>query len=232
MNTEQPDNTDLRERLELLRLICDEHDVADAPPSLRSRLDRDSELRDELTGTQELLHGLREALKPEPLPETLVRRIHVRLTDQGQIRSTTIWRTIRLAGLAAAAALVLALVQPAALPPASNGAASTTGLSPTDAADIVAAYGLLDWGGHLDYSIERVTTELKEVERSIEREPGAQTGLPWSRDDDWDAPSASRDGALRTGESSGGVTAALIEHLSNELHANQPLLENFYEDRV
>jgi hypothetical protein len=232
MNTEQPDNTDLRERQELLRLICDERDVAEVSPSLRARLDRDSELRDELAGTQELLGGLREALRPEPLSETLVRRIHARLTDQDSAPPVTIWRTIRLTGLAAAAALVLALVQPAALPPASNRTATPTALSPADAADIVAAYGLLDWGGHMDYSIERVSTELKEIEQSIKREPGVQTGLPWSREDDWDAPSASRDGALRTRESSGGVTATLLECPPIKLHANEPLMENSCENRV
>lgn len=82
MNTEEPANNISRHRDELLRLACDERDAAQASPNLSKLLSDDPKLWAEFEETGELVRELRDALRPQPLPETLLRRIHTRLDER------------------------------------------------------------------------------------------------------------------------------------------------------
>ena len=192
MNAETPQNDAERYPDELLRLLCGEPEGAEVSASLRQRLARDDELRAQVDASRELLGELQDALHPEPLPQALVRRIHDRVDYQTRAGTLHLPRRLLLVGLAAAAALALAVVLPLGLPPSPNE--EPAALSANDAAEIVAAWALLGWNEHLDYSIERVSTDLDHIEKRIRRGPGACTDLPWGPEDDWDVPPDNRKG--------------------------------------
>jgi anti-sigma factor RsiW len=192
MSVDRSKSSDADFKHELLRLVCDEHDLTHASAALRARLSADPEAQAEFAEMQALVRELQDAMGPDPLPEAVVQRIDARLGRGPRGRTRVLWRPIRLAALAAAAVLALAVVQHLVRSPASPEAPLAVALSPADAAEIVAVYGLLSWQGHVDYSIEQVSSEVKNIEQRMEREPGVETGLPWSREDDWDVPSVSQ----------------------------------------
>jgi hypothetical protein len=135
-----------------------------------------------------LLRELGDALRPEPLPERLRRTIDARLDTQTVVVRRTIPFPLRLAALpAAAAALVFAVVTSQTLPVATAPTAASV-LTPADAKDIAAACALLGWSGATDYSLERISSELNNLGKQIERDEQAQAGLPWSAEEDWDTP--------------------------------------------
>ena len=65
-------------------------------------------------------------------------------------------------------------------------------LSAEDAADIAAAYGLLDWDDPVGYSLEQASTALTDLQQKIERCAGTEAAVPWNADDDWDTPADGR----------------------------------------
>ena len=187
MNGERPPQDAQCYRDELLRLACDEGDTAPASPELPDVLADDTDTRAEFAETRELVNELRSVLRPEPLPEALARRIARQLDAQTVGRRTLILRQLRVGGLAAAAALLLAVIGPW------NLRTTSVVLSEQDAASIVAAWEDTSWTGYLDYSLERVSDELDDIEQRIDRE----SGLPWGPEDDWDLSGDDRGTSLQ-----------------------------------
>lgn len=196
MNGERLPHRVQRYRDELLRLASAESTAASASPELRNLLAADAELRAEFAETRELLHELRGVLRPEPLPDALVRRIHQQLDAQLVGRRSLALRHLRVAGLAAAAALLLTVIGPWNLPGTTSQTPPTITLSEQDAADIVAAWGQMSWGSYLDYSLERISDELDDIDQRIDRQLGVQTCLPWDPEDDWDLSTHDRGTAV------------------------------------
>lgn len=143
----------------------------------------------ELEQTRSLLRELSDVLQPEPLPETVEQYICDRIAERSVRPARILLRPACRIGLAAAAAvLALVVLSPSNGPRSPVSAPTAVTLSARDAADIVSAYGVLSWGGSLDQSLERVSSELDAIEQQIERAPEASASLPWGSEDDWDAP--------------------------------------------
>ena len=138
-----------------------------------------------------LLRELSDVLQPEPLSESVERRIWDRIDRQFPAAAPPAVRRLRRIGLAVAAAvLALVALSDRDAPPAPADEPAPVVLSAEDAAEIVAAYGVLVWNGPLDYSFQHVSNELDAIEQRIERSPTASADLPWEPEDDWDAPPA------------------------------------------
>ena len=148
----------------------------------------------------ETLNALRDVLRPEPLPASLVARIEQDWDARGgrtRIRLAP-WRTI---GLAAAAALLIAVLYPAQF---SSDGGSTMAITQEEARLIAAAWGtveMADWDATTmsgtTATIESVGESLVKIERQLTGERSDSRLLPWGRDDDWDMPPASEQDASR-----------------------------------
>jgi len=133
---------------------------------------------------------LAEALKPEPLPGHLVRRI--RRDWQRPAGSGTGRRVLRfgaigsLAALAAAACLTL-LFMPAQSPGPRRDLRSADPrrpvITPSEAAEIFAAIDTLSWDNYTEQSIAAVDASLKRIQRRLSS--GAAVG---QGDAAWDEP--------------------------------------------
>lgn len=172
MSTSQPDHTNERE-----------------PGSDYS--DRRTELSDD-PEARELLRELAEVLRPEPLPAALVRRIQSDLAAQRVVGNARRWYRRWPAGLAAAAAaaLLLAVIGPLSPQRAINTSHTpdVATLTPDEAAEIVAAYGVLDWEGLTDETLAQVAERLEALGRWVEGEQNPNSARPWGAEDDWDTP--------------------------------------------
>jgi len=151
--------------------------------------------RHRLAEWRELAGTMSAALQPEPLPNSLAQRVQQELNSRTLPPVRLSLRPLSVVGAAAAAGLLVALLIPS--PPVSRPAPFVQ--SDEDAAAIAAAIGLLEWGDPLEYSIDRVSTTLGSIERTMKREAGGDSLLPWAREDDWDTPPASSE-ALPTPE--------------------------------
>jgi hypothetical protein len=146
----------------------------------------------------ELLAALRVALQPEPLPASLVDRIQMdfdQRTGTGRPRGLP---KIHLIGLAAAACLLVAVM----LPPENDHRAARQlaplTFSSEEAAEIVAAYGLLSWDCPVDYTLSALDTTLDDLERTLRGDASGDRMLPWGREDDWDVPPATEEAPSRS----------------------------------
>jgi hypothetical protein len=102
---------------------------------------------------------------------------------------------------AVAAGLVAALLVPwwwqrSGAPQSQDGAPEALALSSDDAATILAAYTCVAWEGTTGTALSLLAEQVSGISRSVQREPGAETLLPWNSDNDWDLP-ADSGGALR-----------------------------------
>ena len=171
------------ERDALLQWACGDRALS---PTLQDRLTGDATLRTEFEETRELVQELRTALQPEALPEEFRQRISADLDKQVSARPPLVFHPFRVAGLAAAAAVVLALLGPWSWSPFAHRSMS---LSDDETEEIVAVCRMLDWNGNqdsLDDSLSRISAGIEKIEQRVERESGVQTYIPWSVDDDWD----------------------------------------------
>ncbi|MGD8452094.1 MAG: hypothetical protein PVJ57_09775 [Phycisphaerae bacterium] len=174
---------------ELLRLACDETGLAGPSDGLRARLEADERLRTDLEQKRALVRELRDALTPEPLPSSLRAEIDLRLDEQAGGTRTLVLPPYRIAGLvAAAAALVLVVLAPPSVPTQTNDTATAVTLTAEDVTDIADAFALMAWNGSVDYSLEQVSADVADLDERLEQRAEAGGGLPWSADDDWDAP--------------------------------------------
>lgn len=190
MTKRQGTNSELELSHELMRLACG--DVIEPDPTLRTRLEESAELRERLQETTELVDTLRSALAPEPLPADVEARIKVALDDWPVTRRIWNW-PLRIAGSAAAACLLAALLLPWQGSPASDGglaAANSFDLTEADAKAIVAAHWALCSEDLADYSVAVLEQCLETTARRLERDATAESVLPWGPEDDWDMPPA------------------------------------------
>ena len=157
----------------------------------------------------DLLASLRSVLRPEPLPVALRQRILADLDHRCVPARRSGLRPIRIVWLAAAACLTVALVLPPQRGAGPGKLAGPLKLSGTDAAEIVGAYQVLSWDSPLDYTIEAVHTSLESLSRSVERDPGGESLLPWGRDDDWDVPPTTDDDSSRSWAPRGAFCSAM-----------------------
>lgn len=206
MNAEDLESPCVEYRDELLRLTCG--DIAAPSDALRAHLDACRTCRESVAAGRELVRSLQVALKPRPLPDDLVARIHTRL-DMAPTPIRTIWTPkVRVACTVAAAAALTAVLVPWSLrthSPATTGPKpAEISLSAEDASTIVAAVTFLDWDC-LEYSVEALEEQIDDIANTVEGGTGATTLLPWGRDDDWDVPA---EDAGRAGLRSPPVCAA------------------------
>ena len=183
MSAEQTGQPVEPERDALLQWACGDRAL---PPTLQDRLSGDATLRTELEETCELIQELRTALQPEALPDEFRQRIGADLDKQVGARPLLVFHPFRVSGLAAAAAVVLALLGPWNWSPFAHQSMS---LSADEAEEIVAVCRMLDWSGDQDTlndSFSQLSAGIEKIEQRVERESGAQTYIPWSVDDDWD----------------------------------------------
>jgi len=130
--------------------------------------------------------GLDEALAPQALPETLVRRIRADW-DRRERPARHVWRLGWTVPLAAAAVVAIVVVLPGPMferaAPRSEHAIT---LSPEEAAEIVAAFDTLRWDSTFDETLESVSAAVASIDRDLRRQhPGAGASRG---DDDWDVP--------------------------------------------
>lgn len=198
MSTERLPNINEGEQEELLRLAYDAEEADELPVGLRERLAGSGSLRREFEETRELLRELRDVLGPQPLSDALIRQIHGRMEESAGSRGQGVLRPFRMLSVAAAAAVVALLVLGRlGAPPASSPTPAAPELTNEDATSIVSACRLLGWNGREDYSLQRVSDRIEEVEQQIEAGPASH--LPWRAEDDWDrAPEGRGSGALRS----------------------------------
>lgn len=146
----------------------------------------------------ELSAALRIALRPEPLPASLVDRIRMDLDRRsGAVRRRRLPKT-HLIGLAAAACLMVAVMLPAENDHRAARQAAPLRFSPEEAAEIVAAYGLLTWDCPVDYTLSTVDGALADLERTLRGEADGYRMVPWGREDDWDVPTAVEEAPSRS----------------------------------
>ena len=175
---------------ELLCLACG--DAGEPSATLRARLDESAKLREQLEETTELLTTLRSALSPDPFPAHVEARIHAALDELPVARRTWRW-PLHVIGSAAAACLLAALLLPWRGGPVSdNGlpSGSRFDLTEADAAAIVAAHWDMGSDTLADYSVGVLEQHLETTARRLERDPTAESVLPWGPEDDWDMPAA------------------------------------------
>jgi hypothetical protein len=189
MSTDHPPTNCTAYQDELLRLTCG--DIAEPSDSLRAHLEACPACRESAVAARELIRSLEAALAPEPLSDELVARIHARF-DTAAAPTRMVWTMkFRVACTVAAAAAVTALLVPWGLrthSPATTGTEiAEIKLSAEDATTIVAAFTRLDWDSP-EYSVEALQEKIEDITQTVERDKGAQTLLPWGRDDDWDVP--------------------------------------------
>jgi hypothetical protein len=152
------------------------------PAALEKHLAECGVCRRALAESRELVGSLRAALGPEPLSSRLERQLQDELDQRTLSPARFARRRLNLAVLAAAAAVLIAVLIPSG--PVSRPEA--VAWSEEDAAEIVAAIVLLEWGDPLSCSIDQVSASLDDIERSMKREGGSGSVLPWGSEDDWD----------------------------------------------
>jgi hypothetical protein len=175
-------------RDELLLLACGDIAPGDFSPAARDHLSTCAACRESLDESRELIAAVTKALRPEPLPLALQRRIHERLDAAALTRAPGRLRRLHIVSTAAAACLLTAMFTPQVQRPRAD--MERIVVTDHDAAEIVAAYGLLCWDAPLDYSIDQVDAVLADLEQLLQRKPGSSALLPWDAEDDWDVPAA------------------------------------------
>jgi hypothetical protein len=173
-------------RDELIRLAWGDLKASGVSATLDAHLASCVDCRQRLAQWRELAGWMSAALRPEPLPNNLTRRVQQELNRRTLPPVARSRWPLSVVGAAAAAGLLVALVIPS--PPLSRPGPFVQ--SDEDAAAIAGAIGLLQWGGPLEYSIDRASTTLDSIERTMKREAGGDSLLPWAPEDDWDAPPA------------------------------------------
>lgn len=179
-------------RDEWLQLVGGDSTTADLSPSAAEHLESCAVCRTTLDESRELFADLRRALRPTPLVPALHRRICDRVampdSDSGALRERGPWA---LVATAAAAGFLAFVFSPDAETASSR--AETLLASHRDVEEIVAAYGLLQWNASTEYTLGLVGSRIDDLERAAGRESDAPTLLPWTTDDDWDAPAEHAD---------------------------------------
>lgn len=189
MSTPRRINPELETSHELLRLACG--DAGGPSAALRARLEDSAALREQLEEAADLVGTLRSALSPAPLPPDVEARIHVALDQFPTAHRAWTW-PLRLAGSAAAACLLAALLLPWHTGSAPGGSLpAEIDLTEADAAVIVAAHWDLCSETLTDYSVGALEQCLETTLRRLERDPDTASVLPWGPDDDWDMPRVS-----------------------------------------
>ncbi|MFH1747001.1 MAG: hypothetical protein ABIG44_08145 [Planctomycetota bacterium] len=186
MNSEQQPQSEQRLPDELLRLACEGGSQDAATPELQKRLAEYNAIRAEFEETGKMLGDLRKALEPQPLPEALTARIRREFDARTQRSPVVLLHPFRVAGLAAAAALILAFLGPLNLPGISSSAPEPGAITETDAAAILSVFSAVDWSSYMDYSMQQVTSDLDVIGQRINREQESSSYLPWSLEEDWD----------------------------------------------
>ncbi|MFQ5807525.1 MAG: hypothetical protein ACE5I3_13850 [Phycisphaerae bacterium] len=138
----------------------------------------------------ELLAALRVALRPGPLPSALSHGILSTLKRRGAPARCFGLPAARVIWLAAAACVMVAVLFPPHPVPQASDVAAPYFVTSDEAAEIVAAYAILSWDSPIDYTFDAVDASLGNIDRTLRREPGSISLLPWSRDDEWDVPLA------------------------------------------
>jgi len=170
--------------------------AGDTPPEVCAHLLQCAACRAEADAARAVLALGAEALAPQPLTPALRATIEARLAELRPAQPKRILRHwLGVTGLAAAAVLLLALVwRNTSQSPARNSAAG--GLSAAEAAALAHSYGLLEWEAPADFSMDAFAATLQKTQRAVEL--GQPPRLPWTSEDNWDAPSApSQSGAQR-----------------------------------
>jgi hypothetical protein len=142
-----------------------------------------------------LLVALRAALRPEALPPTLRQRVLADLHGRSGAGRRPGLRTLSLVGLAAAACVLVAVMVPSSGPQSPDSAVA---LSSGEAAEIVAAYGVLTWDSPVDYTLDMLQGSLHEIQQTLRRDSGSSSLLPSDRGDDWDVPPPTEKGASQS----------------------------------
>ena len=176
-------------RPELVAAVARETPNVGLTPELRMHLTRCAECREMLLQSRDVLAELRTLCQPTPLTDDLVERIEQTVTRSSAPRSIRLWRAARPLLSIAAALLLAALYLPLRWPVKSDVA-----LSRSDLAELVATIGLIEWEGTVEWWIDRTESDLAEVNQLVDRNSAATRVLPWSTDDDWDAPVSVRGG--------------------------------------
>ncbi len=186
MTSEVPATECGQYRDELIRLAWGDLEASGVSATLDGHLACCAGCRQRLAEWRELAGSMSAALRPEPLPNSLTRRLQQELNSRTLPPVRLSLRPLSVVGAAAAAGLLVALLIPSQ--PVSRPEPVVQ--SDEDAAAIAVAIGLLQWGDPLEYSIDRVSTTLDSIEQTMKREVGGDSLLPWAPEDDWDAPPA------------------------------------------
>ncbi|MBU0639500.1 MAG: hypothetical protein KKB50_11595 [Planctomycetes bacterium] len=193
------DNTECgRHREELLQLACGGSPETDRSTALEAHLTVCAECGQLLSESTELVAELSAALHPEPLPIETVRLIERRLAERTTAQPRMLRRPAHVLWAAAiAAGLLLAAFTPW---PVRNRPVEPDPerivLSEADALEIVAAFSQLRWSSPVEAAIDQLSSRVADIEKSVERQAGAQSVLPWDRADDWDLPPESSETSL------------------------------------
>jgi hypothetical protein len=176
-------------------------DASTMPAELRAHLATCAACRAALESSQRMSAALRTALRPEALSAQAVQTLQQRLSAEPARRWLARPYLHRLVETAVAAGLVAALILPWWWH--RSGSRDQQGsprrgitLSSEDAATILAAYTCVGWDGTTDTALRLLADEVSGVSRTLQREAGTETYLPWNRENDWDLPAEDR-GALR-----------------------------------
>jgi len=144
----------------------------------------------------ELTAALRDALRPEPLPNALTARIQAEF-DRRQSATRPPWRVaLRVAGLAAAACLLFALLLPwrsaSPVPVAAGGRASPS----AEAAAILAVFETLSWDSALEQELDMAAASVAAVREMLAQEQAVAN--PGTSSDDWDLPPPAEAGSSQS----------------------------------
>lgn len=192
----------------LVRQACAAN--APLPPALADELQTDATLRAEFEASRALADQLRSALAPEPLDDALHRRIVARVRQQSATYTHPL-RRFNLGVAAAAAAALVAILNPWYTAHQTASSADTLTLTSNEAAAIVAAMQETSWVTSVSYRVDQVEARLKSLTE--------QSALPWGEGDDWDVPrsDAGTSGRLPGDESQVVATAVTQPRVGTNL---------------
>ncbi len=139
--------------------------------------------------------SLSDVLRPEPLPAALRDRIRADFDRRCAASRPLRVKTNRLVAVALAASVMLVLMLPMNRAERTLPRSATLSLTSDEAAVIVAAYGVLSWDSPAEYTLDVLDDTLDNLERSLRREDGSTSGLPWGPQDDWDVPPTTDEGS-------------------------------------
>jgi len=84
--------------------------------------------------------------------------------------------------------VLIPALRPRTMAPSGGTPGGTLALAPGEATVAATRWGLTPWDSPLPDAVPDLAERLDDVARTVARDPAGKRLLPWSAEDDWDAP--------------------------------------------